>query len=118
MKLTSLTAFYLFYTRQGHSNAVWFLGVRKPEDDTKILDSMRGLFHEDQWHPTKDEHQHCCDEYETKVTNAAPYGLIEHCTTREHIEAIVATLTPDQCLDIISTVRTKKLKTSDELYYA
>jgi len=102
MNIRSLAAFHLFYTRQGDSNAVWFLN-RVNADPRNILDNMRGMFHHDQWHPVANEHQICCDR--VQVTENDPCILIQHCQTREHIEELVTTLTAAECRDIIDEVR-------------
>ena len=102
MNVYSRAALHLHYSRIGTANAAWFM-ARKYGDARCIIDTQRGQFHEDQWHPYYDEHMPCCDKIE--VNNIAPYGMIEHCRLEEHVKQIVATLTPDECRILIARVR-------------
>lgn len=81
---------WIWGTRQGHANAVWFINTIK--ENATITNSNRGEFQGDKWYPTGNERQPCCEPIIDQITDEEPYGAIAHCQTKEHVENLVNSL--------------------------
>jgi hypothetical protein len=81
----------------------WWVGVLDPhaEEVELISTSLRGYFSGMLWKPVDDEIAPCCDKILKNLSSEDsqefnPFIMLEHCTSHEHIEAMLMRRTVEQ----------------------